>query len=207
MSYLRLVALIAFSSFVVGTLLWWSAGANAPIVAPTVGELTFGGPFTLTDKNNKPFTDRDLHGRYSLIFFGFTGCAAICPTTLQTMTLMMSELGPSSEALQPVFISIDPDRDTPEVLRQYISAFDDRIVGLTGTREQIAVVARAYHAHYRIVLDKENGSQFEHTTALYLMDRDGKYVTHIPPDVSPRKMADLVRARISPTADRDQRTQ
>ena len=107
-----------------------------------------GGPFTLTDQDGKKVSEKDFLGKYMLVFFGYTYCPDICPTELQVMTAALDSMGPEAEKIQPVFVSVDPERDTPEVLKSYVENFGPRLVGLTGTPEEIAAVAKAYRVYY-----------------------------------------------------------
>lgn len=179
---------------------WWRPEETLQQSPPTevAGQLTFGGPFALLDHMGRPVTEKDFLGHHQLVFFGFTSCPAVCPTTLQTVTVALSELGSDADRIQPMFITIDPANDTPQMMAAYVKHFDKRIVGLTGTPEQVARAAKAWHIHYRRVRDKDGSEQIEHTAALFLMGPDGKYLGHIPPDVSPQKMAQLIRMRLDP---------
>lgn len=196
----RWIGLVAVVGVVAAAVAWWRSQATLQQSAPTevAGRLTFGGPFTLLDHTGRSVTEKDFLGRYQLLFFGFTSCPAICPTTLQTVTVALSELGSDADRVQPMFITVDPANDTPQMMAAYVKHFDKRIVGLTGTPEQVASVAKAWHIHYRRVRDKDGSEQIEHTAALFLMGPDGKYLEHIPPDVSPQKMAQLIRTRLEP---------
>jgi protein SCO1/2 len=179
---------------------WWLPG-DVPHSGPATSaeRLDFGGPFTLTDHSGRTVTERDFLGRHQLIFFGFTSCPAICPTVLQTVTVAMAELGADAERVRPLFVSVDPAHDTPHVMAAYVRHFDERIIGLTGSAEQIARIAKAYHVYYRRVRDQDGNEQIDHTAALFLMGTDGRYLTHIDPQASPRKMADLIRMRLART--------
>lgn len=174
---------------------WWWSGASPtpPRTSVTAANLKFGGPFTLVDHTGKMVSERNFIGQYQLIFFGFTDCPAVCPTTLQTITLALVELGPLASEVRPIFISVDPQHDSPKVLADYISNFDRRIVALTGTPEQVAAAAKIFHVHYRRARDKDGNEQIEHTATIFLMARDGTYLGDIFPDVSPRKMAAIIR--------------
>lgn len=176
---------------------WWTArGPTPPSTTQTASNLKFGGPFTLVDHTGKTVTDRDFIGRHQLIFFGFTSCPAVCPTALQTVTLALEELGSLSDQLWPLFVSVDPQNDTPKVLADYLTHFDRRIIGLTGTPAQITIAAKAFHIVYKRVRDSDGSEQVEHTAVFYLMGPDGTFLTHIPPDTSPRKMASIIRSRL-----------
>lgn len=191
------VALLTFAAAV----FWWQASERSAPPSPVISasNLSFGGRFTLVDHTGKTVTDRDYDGRYRLVFFGFTNCPAVCPTTLQTVTLALNELGAAADRVQPLFITIDPEHDKPQVLAEYVSNFDRRIVGLTGTPQQIAAAAKLFHVYYKKVRDKDGSEQVEHTATLYFMAPDGTHLTQIPPEASPRKMAELIRMEIDKT--------
>jgi protein SCO1/2 len=151
-----------------------------PQMITSVGKASIGGPFTLTDHTGRPVSDKDFRGRYMLVFFGFTFCPDVCPSGLQVMAAALDQLGPKAERVTPLFISLDPERDTPEQLAQYVSSFHPRLVGLTGTPEQIQSIARAYRVYYQKVKDEKStaGYTIDHTSIIYLMDPNGEFVTH-----------------------------
>lgn len=136
--------------------------------------LSVGGPFKLIGTDGQEVTEAALKGKYSVFFFGFTFCPDACPTALNTFTLMMEKLGPDADKVQPVFVSVDPARDTPEAMKQYLTSFDPRIMGLTGTPEAIAETARIFRVYY-----KKNGEDeyylMDHSTAIIVMDPDFHY--------------------------------
>jgi protein SCO1/2 len=143
-----------------------------------------GGPFALTDQYGAPRTDADFRGKFMLIYFGFTYCPDICPTDLQQMGLAVDRLGPPGEAVQPIFITVDPQRDTPEHLKDYMPLFHPRFVGLTGDAAAIKDAARAYRTYYaRVDLDKSDYT-VDHSAFIYLMGRKGEYLGFFPPGTS-----------------------
>lgn len=149
-----------------------------------------GGPFTLVDENGRTVRDSDFRGRYMLLFFGYTSCPDVCPLTLLNVTRgleMFARDDPVRAALvQPVFVTVDPERDTPEVLKAFHQNFSPRIVMLTGGKRAIARLAAQYGVEFRKVTDpRVAGYLMEHTAFLFLMDRDGRYVTHLPSDAQP----------------------
>lgn len=152
----------------------------------TTGKALVGGPFTLTDETGKKVTDKDFRGRYTLVFFGFTSCPDICPASLQLISAVLGNLGAKADRITPIFISVDPERDTPEKLGQYVKSFDPRIVGLTGTPEEIAAVAKAYKVYYKKVPNPDSPANYgmDHTSILYVMGPDGSYLTHFTPTTS-----------------------
>lgn len=140
------------------------------------GTAAIGGPFQLHDQDNRPVTDRDLVGRPSLVFFGYTYCPEVCPTTLADITRRLKALEPDADRLQVFYVSIDPERDTAKQLKQYLSAFDHRIRGLTGTPAQVAAIAKAYRVYYKRVPLANGDYEMDHSTVTYMMDRQGRFV-------------------------------
>lgn len=155
------------------------------------GKALVGGAFTLTDNTGKRVTDQDYRGRYMLVFFGYTSCPDICPAGLQLMAGALDKLGAKAERITPIFISVDPQRDTPEKLAAYVKNFDPRLVGLTGTPDEIAAVAKAYKVYYAKVPSKERPDDYtmDHTSIIYVMDPKGEFVTHFTPSTSVDEMA------------------
>ena len=160
-------------------------GGSSPI-GPVIG-----GPFALTDTNGARFTDKNLKGTYSLVYFGYTFCPDVCPTTLNQVAEALDKLGPKAERIRPVFITIDPARDTPAVMRQYVSAFSPRLVGLTGTDAEIAAVAKAYRVYYapHRISDAPGDYTMDHSSVLYLLGPDGRFIAPIRADDSAEKIA------------------
>ena len=155
---------------------------------------TIGGPFALIDQHGKRRTDADFRGKLMLVYFGFTQCPDVCPMDLQQIGLALDMLGPPGEAVQPLFITLDPARDTPEQLAAYVPAFHPRLVGLGGSPEAVAQAARGYRIRFKKVATGSAGDYtIAHATAIYLMDRDGKYVTFFPPSTPASRMARLIR--------------
>jgi protein SCO1 len=155
----------------------------------TSGTATVGGPFALTNHDGKRVTEQDFRGKYMLVAFGYTYCPDICPSELQTITLALDALGAKADAIVPVFISVDPERDTVPQLANFVRNFSPRIVGLTGTPEEVKAAATAYRAGYK----KEpsaNGGDYavSHTTFMYVMSPSGTYVTHFNYGVSAEDM-------------------
>jgi protein SCO1 len=172
--------LVAAGAFVAGLVLF------AAIVLLVIGRgegpglpqvAAIGGPFNLTDQNGRTVTDGDLKGRPFLVFFGFTHCPDICPTTMFEISEIMRKLGPDGDRVGAVFITVDPERDTAKALKDYVSSFDPRIIALTGDEAAIAAVAKSYRAVYRKVPLKEGGYTMDHTAIVYLMGKDGRFVT------------------------------
>lgn len=139
------------------------------------GLVPIGGPFTLTTQTGAKLSDADLKGKPFAVFFGFTHCPEVCPTTLWETTEALKTLGPDADRLTVMFISVDPARDTPEFLASYLQSFDPRIVGLTGTEAEIAAVGKAYRAYWRKVPTDGGDYTMDHTASIFLMDRDGQF--------------------------------
>jgi protein SCO1/2 len=162
---------------------------NPPAGSKAAGDI--GGAFTLTDEKGKSLTDKDLRGKYLLVYFGFTHCPDICPTTLLVMRNALERLGEKANNITPVFITLDPERDTPEVMARYVTNFGERLIGLTGTAEQIKSVADAYHVYYSRVEQPESAAGYliDHSGFVFLMDDDGHYVAHFPHSIPEGELA------------------
>ena len=135
-----------------------------------------GGPFQLTDQNGKAISDRELRGHPSLIFFGFTHCPEVCPTTLFDISEILNRLGPDAARVNAVFITVDPERDTPATLKDYLASFNPRLVGIGGDADALAVVAKAYRVYYKKIPLKDGDYTMDHTAIVYLMDKNGQFV-------------------------------
>lgn len=157
------------------------------------GQPLVGGDFTLTDQNGKTVDQTILNGKWTLIFFGFTYCPDYCPTTLGVLNAVQERMGDKAEDLQIVFISIDPERDTPQMLKDYLSSdgFPDGVIGLTGTPEQVAKAAKAYRAFYQKVGEGE-GYTMNHGLTVYLMGPDGQFRSAVAHDLGPSRTATLI---------------
>ena len=140
----------------------------------SASKVPIGGPFRLTSHEGKTFTDQDLKGKPFAVFFGFTHCPEVCPTTLYDLTQDLEALGKDADKMRVAFITVDPAQDTPELMKTYLGSFDPRIVGLTGTEEEIAAVAKAYKIYYRKV-PTESGYTMDHTATILLMDSRGEF--------------------------------
>ena len=151
------------------------------------------GPFALVDHTGTPRTDTDFRGKLLLLYFGFTFCPDVCPTDLQSIGLAIDQLGKSGEGVQPLFVTLDPDRDTPQHLASYVPFFHPRLIGLTGDASSIRQVARAYKVYYAKVPTNENDYTIDHSGYIYLMDRAGQYLGFFPPGTPPNRMAYVIR--------------
>jgi protein SCO1/2 len=145
---------------------------------PGAGSSGIGGPFALTASDGTVISDRTFRGRWMLIYFGYTHCPDVCPTTLLAMSQALEKLGPLAAKIQPIFVSVDPERDTPQVVGEFTRAFDSRIVGLTGKPAEIAAAAKQYRVFYkRAPLEGSDDYFMEHSSYIYVMGSDGRYVT------------------------------
>jgi protein SCO1 len=165
-----------------GAFIWLSQGGTASLV---------GGPFILRDGNGREVTDREFRGKYMLVYFGYTFCPDVCPTTLNEVTEALEHLGAKADRVQAIFITVDPRRDTPAVVKQYAAAFTPRLIGLTGTDEQIAKVAQEYRVYYA---EHRTGSgpndyTMDHSSVLYLMGPDGRFIAPIRADEDAAQIA------------------
>ena len=167
---------------------WLTLAPQAQVTAAGVG-----GPFSLVDQDGRAVTDRDYRGAPKLVFFGFTHCPDVCPTTLQQASEVLRALGPKGDRLRFLFVTVDPERDTAPVLKDYLGSFDPRIVGLTGTPEQVAATTRAYRAYAKRVPLKDGDYTMEHTALVYLMDGENRFVGSFslarPPEAAAAELA------------------
>jgi protein SCO1/2 len=140
------------------------------------GAAAIGGPFALKAPDGHVVTEKDMAGRPYLIFFGYTHCPDICPATLSDMTALYKELGPDASKVNTLFVSIDPERDTPAAMKDYLSSFDPHIIGLSGTPEQTEAIEKAYKVYAKKVPDKDGSYTMDHIAITYLMDKSGQFV-------------------------------
>ncbi|KQT77814.1 SCO family protein [Methylobacterium sp. Leaf466] len=164
--------------------------------AREVSTSSVGGPFTLTTQDGRRVTERDFTGATHLVFFGFTHCPDICPTTLQQIGDVLKALGPKGRDTKALFIAVDPERDTPAALKAYLASFDPRIVGLTGSPEEVAAAVKAYRAYVRKVPTKGDDYTMDHTALVYIMDARNRFVTALnlarPPEQSAAELGKLL---------------
>ena len=156
---------------------------------------SIGGPFALTDQNGKTVTSDSLKGKPTLIYFGYAFCPDVCPTSLLLMETAVEKLGADTpKKVNLVFITVDPERDTPELMKGYVGNFGSTFVGLTGTAEQIAQVARAYRVYYQKVPGKDGAPYLmDHSSIVYLLDRNGRFVTHFTHEAKAETIAAAVQ--------------
>ncbi len=173
-----------------GAILFVTGRASSPIGQAIAG---VGGPFHLEDQNGKVVSDADMKGKPFLVFFGFTHCPDICPTTLFDMSQLMQALGPDANRTGALFITVDPERDTPAVMKDYLSNFDPHLRGLTGDQASISAATRAYRVYAKKVPLENGDYTMDHTAVVYLMDKDGRFVA--PFDMSRKPEAEATDLR------------
>ena len=162
--------------------------------------LTLGGPFSLTDQDGRAVTERDFAGRWMLLYFGYSFCPDVCPTELGTMAAAVDALGPAADRVVPVFITVDPQRDTPAQMADYVSRFHPRMQGLTGTPDQIAEVARRYRVYYvKASRGETTDYLMDHSSLIYLVGPDAKVRTMFRPQMRPEDMATTIAAQLGAT--------
>jgi len=170
---------------------WQQEGGTGRLAASSIG-----GPFTLTDQHGETVTEAALKGHPSAIFFGYTFCPDVCPTTLFEVTGWLDKLGPDADRLGVYFVTVDPERDTQESLAEYLSAFDPRITGLTGTPQAVAEIVKSYRVYARKVPLDDGGYIMDHTASIYLLDSDAVFTGTIDyqedPDTALKKLQRLV---------------
>jgi cytochrome oxidase Cu insertion factor (SCO1/SenC/PrrC family) len=174
-------------------------GFNAASVGVSVpGGVSVGGPFALVDGSGKPVSSDSFHGRFMLVYFGYTFCPDVCPTELQTVTNALDLLGRDADRVVPIFITIDPQRDTPQVIGEYTRLFSPRLVGLTGTPEQVAAAAKAYRVYYARATSKDSTTYLmDHSSFLYLMDAQGKFSALFNQTTTAQQLADGIKAKLT----------
>ena len=164
----------------------------------TIGVAAIGGAFELVNDKGKVVRDSEFRGKYLLVMFGFTNCPDVCPTGLQLISEAQELLGPKAKNVQPLMITVDPERDTIGVLADYVGNFHPSIIGLTGTIDQIKAVAGAYKAYFAKGDNDQNGNYFmDHSPFIYLMGPSGQYLDHFAPNMSPNVIAARIKAAIS----------
>jgi len=170
-----LVIATAFAaSLIVGLLvMFWAMGGVSKVAQPAA----IGGPFQLTDQNGKAVTDKSLKGKPTLIFFGYTHCPDVCPTSLFEMSEVLRAMGKEADKVNAIFISVDPERDTPAAMKDYLTSFDPHLEGLSGDPAEVAKVITSYRVYAKKVPTKDGDYTMDHTALIYLMDRDGRFVS------------------------------
>jgi len=185
----------------VAALASFALSVTIPVLANAADEPTLGGPFSLVDQNGAPRTEADFYGSYPLIFFGFTHCPELCPRSLVTMSAAIDDLTArapeKAERVAPIFITVDPVRDTVAAMKSYVANFHPRLVGLTGSTEEIERVTREYGAFYASVPQGGGDYAMDHSGFILLMGPKGEYVTHFEPNVRADELAEELERRVA----------
>lgn len=194
------VALIPYllvGAMVVAGILWHEADQIGGLGRTvTTGAAMIGGPFSLTDQDGKARTQADFRGRFMLVYFGYSFCPDVCPATLAEMGAALDKLGSRKRRVVPLFISIDPERDTPKVLKDYLKSFGPDFIGLTGSTKNVERAAQAYHV-YILKHPLPGGSySMDHSGVIYLMGPDGRFVTYYEDEIGPDRIAEDLRRRL-----------
>jgi len=174
---LLLVSFGVIAAAILAAILWTLSDSPAP-TANVSGEAAIGGPFRLVDQFGDTRTPAAFRGHYMLVYFGYTNCPDVCPTTLQMEADALAKLGVRADQVIPVFITVDPARDTPKILKDYLNSFGPRFVGLTGSPKAIAAAAHAYRVYYERHPLKGGGYSMDHSNWIYLMDKNGKFLAN-----------------------------
>ena len=187
--------LLAAAAVMAGIL--WQAGENVARLGSvrSQGIATIGGPFSLVDQNGIRRHAEDFRGRYMLVFFGYSYCPDVCPTALASMADALDKID-KGERVVPVFVTVDPERDSPKVLKAYLKAFGPRFVGLTGDAKSIAAAARAYRVYYKKHPLEGGGYGMDHSSVIYLMGPDGTFIAYYDADIAPDALAAALKSRL-----------
>jgi protein SCO1/2 len=198
----RTRTLVVVASLIAGGFMFGAGLAAAADEQPSAAQMmddlmyghgSIGGPFTLTDSAGKQRSDSEFRGKLMIVYFGYTYCPDVCPADLMAITQALDALGPAADGVQPIFITVDPERDT-RVLKDYVGAFHPSLIGLTGSPDDIRKVANAYKAFYVKVPDERGGDySIDHAGVIYLMGRDGEYLGFTPPQTSAQRLTEILR--------------
>ena len=188
---------VALLAIVAGAGLMFALTPGQPPEQSSAPSAAIGGPFTLVDVKGETVTDQSYRGKWMLIYFGYTFCPDACPTALTNISLALAKLGLDADKIVPLFITVDPKRDTPKVMADYLQSFDPRIVGLTGSQAQTDSAAKAYRVY--LAAQKSDGNDYlvDHSAFFYVMNPEGKFVNIIAGAASGDQMADKLRAMMA----------
>jgi protein SCO1 len=191
------VALAGCLVLATGLLLFIGYRDSPKGIAGSMLSATIGGPFQLIDQNGKPFSDADLKGKWHLVFFGYTHCPDVCPTTLNELALAMDRLGKERDKVGIVFITVDPERDTPEAMKSYVASFDAPVTALTGTQEQVAGAEKAYRVYSAKHPTQGGDYDMDHSAVIYVMDPQGRFTATFTPDTGADAVAERLEKLLS----------
>lgn len=193
----KIALIVAFAATLVGVIFMVDALYGGR--SGSGGIVTIGGPFTLVDQDGKTRSDGDFRGEHLLIYFGYTYCPDVCPTALSDMGLALDELGDEAAKVRPIFITVDPSRDTPERLKPYVANFHPRMIGLTGSEQAVTAAAKAYRVYFAKSKSEAAPGEYlmDHTSIIYLMSPEGRYLTHFGHGTTAETMAARIRDNLS----------
>lgn len=160
------------------------------------GVADIGGHFSLIDQNGQTRTDADFRGRYMLVYFGYSNCPDVCPISLGVMADAVERLGPLASRVAPIFITVDPERDTPSILKQYLAVFSPKLIGLTGSARAIREVTREYHVYVAKHATQGGNYSVDHSNVIYLMGPDGRFVANYDDSLGPDGLAEALRKHL-----------
>ena len=194
-----LVAAVAAALVILGAGLFLALALrdNPRGVGGTALASAIGGPFRLIDQNGQTVTDADLKGKWSLVYFGYTHCPDACPTALNDISIALDDLGPKRDAVRAVFITVDPERDTAEALKSYVTSFDAPILALTGSPEAIAQAAKGYRVYYAKHPEAGGDYSMDHSSVIYVMDPQGRFTASFTHESAPEQIAERLKKLLS----------
>jgi protein SCO1 len=195
-SLIALLSVLLLLLLAAAAILWQETGGSAGRIVST-GQAAIGGPYHLINQDGKPVSDRDFRGRYQLIYFGYTFCPDVCPTTLALIAAALEKMGPDAHRIAPIFITVDPGRDTPQALKKYLAAFDPRFIGLTGSQSELSKVEKEYKVYAQKEPLKGGTYAVNHSSVIYLMGPKGKLVTFYNEVLTPEQLAKDLSAKTS----------
>jgi protein SCO1 len=180
------------------------AGAAAAVARNYASQLTtarqlpqIGGHFALSTADGHRVTDESFRGKWMVIYFGYTSCPDVCPTTLFSMAQALAELGSLADKVQPIFVTVDPERDTPELVREYVKDFDPRLIGLVGSPQEIAATAQDFHVYFKVRQLGNNEYTIDHSSFIYVLDPNGAFVSLLTSDLPGHGLADELRRLVN----------
>jgi protein SCO1/2 len=193
-----LIPYVVLLAAVVSGLIWNAGDRTARFGAVVqTGEAAIGGPFSLTDQFGRTRSDKDFAGHYMLIYFGYTNCPDICPTTLSVIADALDKMEGASSQIVPIFITVDPARDTPNMLKNYLAAFGPDFVGLTGPMPSIELVTKEYHVYFKAHKPADGMYAVDHSNVIYLMGPNGKFIANFDETLGPDELAKEIEEKIS----------
>jgi protein SCO1/2 len=197
---LLLAALIGLAAGIMSAVLLLVIPSGPATQVATAGKALIGGPFSLVQADGTRVTDKTFAGKPMLVYFGFTNCPDVCPSGLQVISAALDKLGPKADGITPLFITVDPERDTPQVIGDYVKSFNPRIVGLSGSPEDVAAVTKAYRVYVNKVPNEKEPDRYgvDHSSFMYLMNSSGEFVKHFPHTVDADQLADEMAKVVNP---------